>query len=73
MVKLIFEKKRRIQHGSKFETTDYLYENGILDYVGELAGEEPLTAPFHDFAASRNLRRIRQLLDGFRRSGRTEA
>ena len=36
----------RIQHGSKFETTDYFYENGILDYVGEIAGETPLTAPF---------------------------
>ncbi len=35
----------RIQHGSKFETTDYLYEQGILDYVAETAGENTLTAP----------------------------
>ena len=35
----------RIQHGSKFETTDYVYENGILDYVAECAGEQTLTAP----------------------------
>ena len=35
----------RIQHGSKFETTEYMYENGILDYVGEIAGEGALSAP----------------------------
>ncbi|MCD7844963.1 MAG: toprim domain-containing protein [Oscillospiraceae bacterium] len=35
----------RIQHGDKFETTEYLYENGILDYVTEIAGEATLTAP----------------------------
>jgi DNA gyrase subunit B len=35
----------RIQHGSKFETTDYVYENGILDYVAEIAGEDTLTTP----------------------------
>ncbi len=35
----------RIQHGSKFETTDYLYEQGILDYVAETAGDNSLTAP----------------------------
>ena len=29
----------------KFETTDFLYENGIQDYVQELAGEKSLTAP----------------------------
>ena len=28
---------------NKFSTTDFQYENGILDYVTELAGEEPLT------------------------------
>ena len=37
----------RIQHGQRFETTDFLYENGILDYVGELAGEGGLSAPFY--------------------------
>lgn len=35
----------RNQVGSKFEVTDYLYENGILDYVTEIAHETPLTAP----------------------------
>ncbi len=37
----------RIQHGAKFETTDYVYEHGILDYVQELAGEDTLTAPYY--------------------------
>ena len=35
----------RDQAGSKFETTDFLYENGIQDYVAELAGEDALTQP----------------------------
>ena len=35
----------RLQRGSRFETRDYVYENGIMDYVSELAGEGPLTAP----------------------------
>ena len=30
----------------KFETEDFLYQNGILDYVQELAGEETLSAPY---------------------------
>ena len=29
----------------KFETTEYVYENGIQDYVKELAGENSLTQP----------------------------
>ena len=29
----------------KFETTEFLYENGIIDYVAELSGEDALTAP----------------------------
>ena len=29
----------------QFEETDFLYENGIMDYVQELAGEGTLTAP----------------------------
>ncbi len=29
----------------KFESTEFLYENGIQDYVTELAGEDSLTAP----------------------------
>ena len=35
----------RNQVGSKFETTDFLYENGIVDHVTELAGEDTLTLP----------------------------
>lgn len=33
------------QVGSRFETQDFRYENGITDYVTELAGEDPLTVP----------------------------
>ena len=33
------------QTGSRFETTEFLYENGILDYVTELACEAPLSQP----------------------------
>ncbi len=36
----------RIQRGNKFETTDFLYENGIIQYVSELVGENALTAPY---------------------------
>ena len=35
----------RNQNGNKFDVTDYVYENGILDYVVEIAHESPLTAP----------------------------
>jgi len=35
----------RNQVGGKFETKDFFYENGILDYVKEIAGEGALTAP----------------------------
>lgn len=33
----------RDQNGSQFDTTEFCYENGIVDYVAELAGEQPLT------------------------------
>ena len=33
----------RDQHGREFETEEFRYENGIADYVRELAGEEALT------------------------------
>ena len=36
----------------KFETEDFLYQNGILDYVQEIAGEEVLSAP-HFISAER--------------------
>lgn len=32
------------QVGSRYETTEFLYQNGIVDYVTELAGENPLTS-----------------------------
>ena len=35
----------RVQHGGKIETKEFRYENGIMDYVGEIAGEGALTAP----------------------------
>ncbi len=35
----------RVQRGGAFETTDYCYVDGILDYVKELAGEDALTVP----------------------------
>ena len=36
---------RRETDKGKFAETEYRYEHGILDYVTELAGEAPLTAP----------------------------
>ena len=33
----------RDQKGRSFETEEFVYENGIADYVGELVGEDPLT------------------------------
>ena len=35
----------RNQVGGKFETQDFMYENGILDHVKEIAGEDSLTSP----------------------------
>ena len=35
----------RVQRSGTFETTDYCYADGILDYVKELAGEDALTVP----------------------------
>ena len=37
--------KLKLQHGRSFETEEYCYENGICDYVAEIAGEGALTAP----------------------------
>ena len=39
-----FRYRRETEKG-KFAETEYRYEHGILDYVMELAGEAPLTAP----------------------------
>ncbi len=35
----------RLEKNGKFETRDYCYENGIIDYVRELAGTKPITEP----------------------------
>ena len=35
----------RNQVNGQFEITDFHYDNGIVDYVSELAGENPLTQP----------------------------
>ena len=35
----------RNQLGGRFETTEFKYENGIIDYVAKLAGENTLTQP----------------------------
>ena len=35
----------RIEENGKFRQKDYCYENGIIDYVKEIAGEGALTAP----------------------------
>ena len=37
----------RNQVGGKFEVTDFKYENGISDYVAEIAGEDAMTLPFY--------------------------
>ncbi len=39
-----FKLKNEIGPG-KFQTTEYIYENGILDYVTEIAGEQTLSTP----------------------------
>ncbi len=36
----------RNQNGSRFDVTEYVYENGILDYVNEIAHDSPLTSPY---------------------------
>ena len=46
-----FRLRNEVAQG-KFESHDFLYENGILDYVQEIAGEEVLSAP-HFISAER--------------------
>ncbi len=36
----------RLQKGKSFASEDFCYENGITDYVAEIAGEGALTAPY---------------------------
>ncbi len=35
----------RVERDGRFDTTEYRYENGIVDYVAELAGDDALTPP----------------------------
>ncbi|MBR2667366.1 MAG: DNA topoisomerase [Oscillospiraceae bacterium] len=35
----------RVQQGTRFQSEDFHYERGIMDYVSEIAGEQSLTAP----------------------------
>ena len=42
---VLFRLKNETAPG-KFETTEFRYENGITDYVTEIAGEAPLTQPY---------------------------
>ena len=37
----------RIQKGNEFVTTDYKFEHGIVDYVSEIAGSDPLVQPYY--------------------------
>jgi len=37
--------KFKHQEGGKFTTTEFLYSNGLLDYINEITGENTLTAP----------------------------
>lgn len=39
--------KLRTERDGKFETEEFKYENGILDYVSEIAGEETLSVPVY--------------------------
>lgn len=41
---ITFRFRRQVK--GKFEITDYLYENGILDYVAEIGGEDAMTLPY---------------------------
>jgi len=36
----------RNQKGKSYETTEFCYENGLMDYLAELTGEKALTAPY---------------------------
>ena len=36
----------RNQNGNKFDVTEYVYQNGILDYVSEIAHDSLLTSPY---------------------------
>ncbi len=36
----------RQQHSDKFVTSTFKYDNGIVDYISEIAGSKPLTQPY---------------------------
>ena len=52
----------RIQKGKEFETTDYCYPDGIVDYVKELCGENPISLP-HFISSERSGRDREDLAD----------
>ena len=52
----------RIQKGKEFETTDYCYPDGIVDYVKELCGENPISLP-HFISSERTGRDREDLAD----------
>ena len=54
----------RIQNGSKFETEDFYYENGIVDYVREFAKDNPLSMP--EFISAERKGRDREDLPDYR-------
>lgn len=41
---VVFTFKNEVSSG-KFDARDFTYENGIIDYVSEIAGENPISAP----------------------------
>ena len=41
------------QQGSSFETKEFVYQNGIVDYVKELLGEEPTLCPVQSWSCER--------------------
>ena len=51
----------RNQNGNKFDVTEYVYENGILDYVHEIAHDSPLTSPYFISAERRGRDRADKL------------
>ena len=54
----------RVQNGSKFETEDFYYENGIVDYVREFAKDNPLSMP--EFISAERKGRDREDLPDYR-------
>ena len=54
----------RIEENGKFTTTEYLYPDGITDYVKEIAGEDALTLP--EFISAERTGRDREDLPDYK-------